>query len=96
MNRLRQQLLVLCLADPDLESSVVAWSLYDGAKSAHELQMQTGDSQEPPYESVLHAMQSGWRVMQCPQLPTYVHGHEHETGHLPYEYILERMVEKSE
>jgi hypothetical protein len=27
----RQQLLLLCLASPDLASQVVAWSLYDGA-----------------------------------------------------------------
>jgi hypothetical protein len=88
----RQQLLVLCLAAPDLESSTVAWSLYDGARPVDDLQPQTGDDKTPPYASVLRAMQDGWRVIQVPSLPTYIPGHEHETTHLPYEYILERMV----
>jgi hypothetical protein len=29
-------------------------------------------------------------------LPTYLPGHEHETGHLPYEYALERKVAADE
>lgn len=93
MTKTRQQVLVLCLADPDLESSTVAWSLYDGTLAEDALQMQTGDSGTPPYPNVLAAMRDGWRVIQFPQLPYYVHGHEHDTGHLPYEYLLERMVD---
>lgn len=93
MSILRQQILVLCSWDPDLESSTVAWSLYDSARPANERQMQTGDAMEAPYDSVLDAMRDGWRVIQFPRLPNYVHGHEHDTGHLPFEYILERMVE---
>lgn len=92
MSTQRQQILVLCLASPDLASATVAWSLYDGALPRDAMQMQTGDGSEPPYPSVVAAMQDGWRVMQFPSLPAYVHGHEHDTGHLPYEYVLERMV----
>lgn len=89
---LRQKILILHLYAPDLESKTVAWALYDGSLSADELQMQTGDSDEPPYTSALDAMRDGWRVIQFPQLPSFIHGHEHETGYLPYEYIMEKLV----
>jgi len=55
-------------------------------------QMQSGDQSEPPYRSVLDAMRDGWFVLQVPTLPYFVAGREHETGHLPYEYVLERTV----
>jgi hypothetical protein len=93
MSNLRQQILILHLADPDLESRTVAWALYDGAKPKGQLQMQTGDSDTPPYESVLDAMRDGWNVLQLPSLPIFLSGHEHEQGHLPNEYVLERKVE---
>jgi hypothetical protein len=89
----RQQLLILHLEYPDLESRTVAWALYDGAKPKGELQMQTGDSDVPPYESVLDAMRDGWNVIQLPGMPIFQAGREHEQGHLPYEYVLERKVE---
>ncbi|HET7558740.1 MAG TPA: hypothetical protein VFK80_02180 [Limnochordia bacterium] len=92
MSELRQQILILHLGNPNLDSGTVAWALYDGAKPRGELQMNSGDSNTPPYRSVLDAMRDGWRVIQIPALPHYAHGHEHENGHLPYEYVLERMV----
>jgi hypothetical protein len=93
MSRLRQQILILHLASSSLESKTVGWAFFDGAVTPDQRQMQSGDSEEPPYVSVLAAMQDGWRVMQFPSLPIYLPGHEHETGHLPYEYVLERMVD---
>jgi hypothetical protein len=93
MSRTRQQILILHLANPDLESGTVAWALYDSTKPKGELQMNSGDSDVPPYESVLDAMRDGWNVIQVPQLPLFLAGHEHEQGHLPYEYVLERKVE---
>ncbi|UUZ81546.1 hypothetical protein LJK88_44145 [Paenibacillus sp. P26] len=92
MSVTRQQILILHLALPDLESRTVAWALYDGAKPKNELQMQTGDSNEPMYESVLDAMRDGWNVIQVPSMPVFLSGHEFEQGHLPYEYVLERKV----
>jgi hypothetical protein len=85
--------LILHLTDSDLNSEAVAWALYDGAKPEGELQMQSGDEETPPYRSVLAAMRDGWFVLQVPPLPYYVRGQEHEVGHLPYEYVLERKVE---
>lgn len=90
-NALRQQILILCLATPDLKSKTVAWSLYDAAKPEEE-QMNTGDSAVPPYDSVFAAMRDGWNVIQFAPLPQLVPGHEHDTGHLAYEYMLERKV----
>ena len=88
----RQQIMILHLSNPDLASSAVAWAVYDGAAPRDHLQMQSGDSDEPPYRSVLDAMRDGWFVIQIPTLPTFLRGYEHETGHLPYEYVLERRV----
>ena len=93
MHRIRQQILILHLDTPDLDSRVVAWALFDGARSESDLQMQSGDEEHPPYRSVLAAMRDGWFVLQLPTLPYFVAGREHETGHLPYEYALERKVE---
>ena len=90
---LRQQILILHLSSPDLSSSTVAWALFDGASAPDKRQMQSGDEDTPPYPSVLAAMRDGWFVIQIPTLPYFVHGQEHETGHLPYEYVLERRVE---
>ncbi len=93
MSRLRQQILILHLGHPDLDAEVVAWALYDGARPETERQMQSGDEERPPYRSVLAAMRDGWFVIQLPTLPYFVRGQEHEVGHLPYEYVLERKVE---
>ncbi|MBI1928140.1 hypothetical protein HYR99_28330 [Candidatus Poribacteria bacterium] len=90
MPQLRQKILVLYLHTPDLNSSVVAWSVYDGTgKESHT----TGDSDQPPYPSVIAAMRDGWRVIQFPQqFPAYP-GMEYYTAYLRFEYILEKMEE---
>jgi hypothetical protein len=93
---MRQQLLFMCLSHPEPDSVTVAWALYDGALPKNMPQQGTGSESEPPYRSVLDAMRDGWKVIQVPQLPIFVHGHENETGHLPYEYVLEREVEIDE
>ncbi len=92
MSKLRQQILILHLDSPDLDSTVVAWALYDGAAPADAMQMQAGDQDKPPYRSALDAMRDGWFVLQMCNLPRYIRGYEHEVGHLPYEYTLERKV----
>lgn len=90
MPQFRQQILVLYLHTPDLNSHVVAWSMYDGTGNA---QHTTGDSTEPPYNSVVEAMRDGWRVVQFPQqFPAYP-GMEYHTSYLRFEYILEKMEE---
>lgn len=88
--------MILHLSHPDLDASTIAWALYDGAAPATQKQMQSGDQKVPPYGSVLAAMREGWFVLQLPTLPAFTRGEEHETGHLPYEYVLERKVEVHE
>lgn len=92
MSATRQQLLILHLAGPNLETRTIAWALYDSTIPKGSLQMNTGDSDTPPYESVLDAMRDGWNVIQIPSMPIFLSGYEHEQGHLPYEYVLERKV----
>jgi hypothetical protein len=89
---LRQQLLILCLATPELSSRVVAWSLYDGAGERTSM---TGDSDVPPYESVLAAMRDGWRVLQLPTPAPAAPGVEYEPAFLKWEYVLERLVARA-
>jgi hypothetical protein len=88
----RQRLLVLYAATSSPESDVGAWSMFDG--SGQQAQM-AGDSDKPPYPSVLAAMRDGWRVIQLPQLQASSRGAEHDTAFLKYEFVLEKMVEVS-
>lgn len=87
---LRQQLLFLAAANPNPTSPVVAWSRFDGTGQSHAM---AGDSDVPPYETVLDAMRDGWRVLQVPQLHPAASGQEHQTAFLKFEYVLERLVE---
>jgi hypothetical protein len=91
--QLRQKILILYAHNPDLRSSVGAWTAYDPTgREKHT----TGDSEEPPYKSVFHAMQDGWRVIQFPQqFPAYP-GMEVNTSFLKWEYILEKLEDVSD
>ena len=88
MAELRQKLLVLYLHNSDLKSRTVAWSIYDGTGKENPT---TGDSEEPPYDSVLSAMKDGWRVIQFAQQHPAYPGMEYNTSYLRYEYILEKL-----
>ena len=86
----RQKILILYAATPDLRSGIGAWAIYDGTGKEHHT---TGDSDTPPYGSVLAAMRDGWRVVQFPQqFPAYP-GMELSTSYLRFEYILEKLEE---
>ena len=85
---LRQKLLVIYAHSPDLNSATVAWSTYDGTGQEKHT---TGDSQEPPYPSVVAAMKGGWRVIQFPAQHPAFPGMEYNTAYLKYEYILEQL-----
>lgn len=87
---IRQQLLFLYLSHPNPEADSIAWSFFDGTGSKKRT---SGDADAPPYTSVIAAMQDGWRVMQVSQQMPPHPGMEHRTSYLPYEFILERMVE---
>ena len=87
---LKQKLLVLYAASSSPDSPVGAWSLFDG--TGREKHM-AGDADEPPYSSVLAAMRDGWRVIQLPPAQPAARGAEHDTGFLPYEFVLEKLVD---
>ena len=87
---MRQKLLVLYLRSPDLASQVGSWTIYDGTGNTRPT---TGDSETPPYNSVLEAMQDGWRVIQFPQQWPAFPGTEYQTSYLKHEYILESLEE---
>jgi hypothetical protein len=86
----KQQLLVLYAASSSPDSPVGAWSLFDGTGRERHM---AGDADEPPYPSVLAAMRDGWRVIQLPRLQAAPTGAAHDTAFLPYEFVLEKLVE---
>jgi hypothetical protein len=90
MSKIRQQVLVLYLANSALDSSVKGWSLYDGTGATRPT---TGDGGRPPYRSGLEALLDGWRVIQFPQLIPPYPGGEYTTSFNPYEFIFEKLVE---
>lgn len=87
---LRQQVLVLYLANSSLASKVVGWGIYDGTG---QLSAETGDHPEPPFGSGLEALQAGWRLIAASQLIPAVPGAEYSTSFQKFEFFFERIVE---
>ena len=88
MNGLRQNLLILYTGTADPASPVVGWSRYDGAPADD-----TAPSGEPPYPSVVAAMQDAWRVIQMPMLLPPDKDDPYAAAHLRHEFVLEKLVE---
>jgi hypothetical protein len=86
----RQQVLVLYLGTSALDSPVVGWSVYDGTRRTSPT---TGDSDEPPYKSGLHALEDGWRLFQAAQLIPPYPGGEYDVSFLKHEFFFEKLVE---
>ena len=84
----RQQVLVLYLQTSALDSTVVGWSQYDGTGATQHM---AGDTEQPPYESGLAALQDGWRLIQANPLLPHASGDEFRTGYLKYEFWFERF-----
>ena len=90
MGQLRQQVLVLYLANSALDSAVKGWSIYDGTgKQSHT----TGDSLTPPYATGLDALLDGWRVIQFPQLIPPYPELEYTTSYQQNEFVFEKLEE---
>jgi hypothetical protein len=88
--RMRQNLLVLYLADSALDSAVIAWSRYEGAGS-HDFM--AGDADAPPYPNGVAALRDGWRLIQMSQLAAHAPGDEFRTAYLKYEFLFEQLVD---
>ena len=90
MSTIRQQVLVLYLANSALDAKVVGWSRYDGTGRTNPT---TGDSDEPPFETGVEALRDGWRLLQIsPLLPPYP-GHEYDVSFLKHEFLFEKLVD---
>ena len=87
---LRQQVLVLYLANSALDAPVIAWSEYDGTGRTEHM---AGDADEPPYASGLHALRDGWRLFQAAQLLPHERGAEFDLSYLKYEFLFEKLVD---
>jgi hypothetical protein len=87
---LRQNLLVLYLANSSPDSRSVSWAWYCGTGSAPDL---PGEASEPPYPSVVAAMKDGWRIISFPPIVQPWPGSEYQTALLRHEFVLEKMEE---
>ncbi|MFH9613441.1 hypothetical protein ACH4MM_06735 [Streptomyces pratensis] len=85
---MRQQVLILFLANSALDADVIGWSAYDGTGRTRPT---TGDGDEPPYETGLGALLDGWRLIQASQLIPPHPGHEYDTSFLKHEFIFEKL-----
>lgn len=87
---IRQQVLVLYLANSALDAPVIAWARYDGT---NQQQHMAGDSDAAPYASGLHALRDGWRLFQASQLLPHARGSELDLDYFKYEFLFEKLVD---
>lgn len=86
----RQQVLILWLANSALDGRVVGWAFHDGTAGTGP--QPAGD---PPYPTGVDALRDGWRLLQIsPLLPAFP-GQERETSFLKHEFLFERLVDMS-
>ncbi len=90
MSKIRQQVLVLYLANSALDSNVKGWSMFDGTGASRPT---AGDASRPPYRNGLQALLDGWRVIQFPQLIPPYPGAEYTTSFNPYEFVFEKLID---
>jgi hypothetical protein len=88
--RRRQQVLILYLATPALDSDVCGWTLYDGSGRSRPT---TGDGDLPPYATGLAALVDGWRLLQLSPVVPPTPGHEYAVSTLRHEAVFERLVD---
>lgn len=88
---LRQQVLILYLGNSALDSSVVAWTRYDGTGATLPT---TGDSDEPPYRTGLEALLDGWRLLQMSTIAPLERGSEYDVSTLRNEFLFEKLVSR--
>ena len=91
MTVIRQQVLQIYTSDSAFDSTIVAWAFHDGTDGQGPGLPDRGPA--PPYVSGLDALRDGWRLLQMSQLLPPRPGHEHGVSYLPFEFLLERLVE---
>lgn len=90
----RQQVLQLYTTNSSFASHVVAWAFHDGTDGCGPGLPDRGDS--PPYITGIDALRDGWRLLQMSQLLPPREGEQHRVSYLPFEFLLERVVEITE
>ena len=90
----RQQILQIYTTNSSFASHVVAWAFHDGTDGCGPGVPDRGDAS--PYISGLDALRDGWRLIQMSQLLPPRAGEEHKVSYLPFEFVLERIVEIEE
>lgn len=83
--------MVLYLANSALDSRVIAWAFYDGTGKERHM---AGDSDTPPYDNGLQALEDGWRLLQMSPLNPHPPGREFDTSYLKYEFLFEQLEER--
>ena len=83
----RQLVLYLYSKSTNMRSAIASWALYDPTVP-HE---PTLPSQDVPYDSVIEAVNDGWRIVQFPRAELYQFSDVDNT-YLGYEFILEKST----
>jgi IS1 family transposase len=85
----RQQLLFVWTEDSRLDSRVVGWSFFDGTDA-------TAAMDDAPATLAVELLTDGWRLLQAAPLTTRRAGDEFAHGVLEFEWLFERLVERTE
>lgn len=83
----RQMLLYLYSKSTNMRSAIASWALYDPTVSYEP----TLPSQDVPYDSVIEAVNDGWRIVQFPRAELHQFSDVDNT-YLGYEFILEKST----
>ena len=83
----KQLILYLYSKSTNLRSPLGGWAMYDATAPDEPVL----PSQEPPYASVLEAVNDGWRIVQFPR-PELYNFTDVDNAYLTYEFILEKFA----
>ena len=83
----RQLVLYLYSKSTNMRSAIASWALYDSTVPYEP----TLPSQDVPYDSVIEAVNDGWRIVQFPRAELYQFSDVDNT-YLGYEFILEKST----
>ena len=83
----RQMVLYLYSKSTNMRSAIASWALYDPTVSYEP----TLPSQDTPYDSVIEAVNDGWRIVQFPRAELYQFS-DIDNTYLGYEFILEKST----
>ena len=80
-------MLYLYSKSTSMRSAIASWALYDPTVSYEP----TLPSQDAPYDSVIEAVNDGWRIVQFPRAELYQFS-DIDNAYLGYEFILEKST----